>query len=110
VNDRDEDVALLAKYARKAGAMVNLLHPHPGGGSTMKATNPGRAHAFAKGLVALGVEAVVRRSRGLDIEAACGQLRLARPGADAGGEVAPEPDGDVHEAPRVRHRPRPARA
>ena len=110
VNDRDEDVALLAKYARKAGAMVNLLHLHPGGGSAMKATNAGRAHAFGKGLTALGVEAVVRRSRGLDIEAACGQLRLARPGADAGGEVATEPDRDVHEPPRVRHRHRPARS
>jgi 23S rRNA (adenine2503-C2)-methyltransferase len=109
MNDRDEDVALLAKHARKAGAMVNLLHLHPGGGSTMKATKPARAHAFAKGLTALGVEAVVRRSRGLDIEAACGQLRLARPGADAGGEVPSEPDGDVHQPPRVRKRARPPR-
>jgi 23S rRNA (adenine2503-C2)-methyltransferase len=110
VNDRDEDVALLAKYARKAGAMVNLLHLHPGGGSALRATRPARAHAFAKGLAALGVEAVVRRSRGLDIEAACGQLRLSRPGADAGGEIPPQPDRDIDQPPRVRQRPRTARS
>ena len=74
VNDRDEDLEELAARARRAGALVNLLPLHPGGSAGLVPTPPDRIRAFAAGLVSRGVEAVVRRSRGLDIDAACGQL------------------------------------
>jgi 23S rRNA (adenine2503-C2)-methyltransferase len=41
-------------------------------------TTPDRIRQFAERLRNQGVEAVVRRSRGLDISAACGQLRVER--------------------------------
>lgn len=74
VNDRDIDVEALAKLARRLGAMVNLLPLHPGGAPGLTPTPPARIRAFAEQLRSLGIEAVVRRSRGLDIDAACGQL------------------------------------
>jgi 23S rRNA (adenine2503-C2)-methyltransferase len=55
---------------------VNILPLHPGGGSDLAPTAPGRIRAFADRLRNVGIEATVRRSRGLDINAACGQLRV----------------------------------
>jgi len=99
VNDREEDLAELARIAKSAGAMVNLLPLHPGGAPGLVPASQRRLASFAAGLRRRGVEAVARRSRGLDIAAACGQLRVMR--GDAGGEVPPEPHGDVHEPVRV---------
>ncbi len=76
-NDSDRDADRLAKLAHRLGAMVNLLPLHPGGGEPLEPTPPARIRAFADRLRNQGVEAVVRRSRGLDINAACGQLRVA---------------------------------
>ncbi len=99
VNDREEDVVELAKIAKAAGAMVNLLPLHPGGAPGLVPAPPRRLTSFAAGLRRRGVEAVARRSRGLDIAAACGQLRAMR--VDVRGEVAPEPHGDVHQPTRI---------
>jgi 23S rRNA (adenine2503-C2)-methyltransferase len=95
-NDRSEDAAALAKLAKASGALVNLLPLHPGGPGAHRRSPTRRMHGFAAALRRRGVEAVVRRSRGLDIEAACGQLRIA-----AGDEVAAEAHGDVHQPRRV---------
>ncbi len=76
-NDRDSDADALARLARESGALVNLLPLHPGGEDGLIASSPARIAAFAERLQSQGVEAVVRRSRGLDIDAACGQLRTA---------------------------------
>ncbi len=113
INDRPEDATALAKLAKQTGAMVNLLPLHPGGGVTLERSPGRRMHAFAASLKRKGVEAVLRKSRGLDIDAACGQLRLAVEhggGGGGGGEVAAEPHGDVHQASRVRRRPHDADA
>jgi 23S rRNA (adenine2503-C2)-methyltransferase len=75
-NDTDADADQLARLARQAGALVNLLPLHPGGAPDLHPTPPARIRAFADRLRNQGVEAVVRRSRGLDINAACGQLRV----------------------------------
>jgi 23S rRNA (adenine2503-C2)-methyltransferase len=75
-NDSDTDADALGSLARKHGAMVNLLPLHPGGAPGLFPTPPARIRAFAERLRAHGVEAVVRRSRGLDIDAACGQLYI----------------------------------
>ena len=75
-NDSDADADALAKLARKMHAHVNLLPLHPGGAPDLTPTTPARIRAFADRVSNQGVEATVRRSRGLDIAAACGQLKV----------------------------------
>jgi 23S rRNA (adenine2503-C2)-methyltransferase len=75
-NDTDVDADALVKLARKMHAHVNILPLHPGGAPTLVPTPPNRIRAFADRLTNQGVEATVRRSRGLDIAAACGQLKV----------------------------------
>lgn len=75
-NDSDREADQLVKLARSLGAMVNLLPLHPGGTPDLVPSSGNRIHAFADRLRNQGVEAVVRKSRGLDISAACGQLKV----------------------------------
>jgi 23S rRNA (adenine2503-C2)-methyltransferase len=100
VNDRDEDLAALARIAKASGALVNLLPLHPGGAAALRPSPTRRMHWFAAALRRRDVEVVLRRSRGLDIDAACGQLRIAS--ARRRGEVPAEAHGDVHETTGVR--------
>jgi 23S rRNA (adenine2503-C2)-methyltransferase len=76
-NDRLEDARQLAGLARELGAHVNLLPLHPGGAPGLEPTRRADIQAFATELRRLGANVTVRRSRGLDIAAACGQLRVA---------------------------------
>ncbi|HJR16602.1 MAG TPA: 23S rRNA (adenine(2503)-C(2))-methyltransferase RlmN [Gemmatimonadales bacterium] len=76
VNDSDADADQLGKLARRVGALVNILPLHPGGAPELTPTVQARIRAFSERLRNQGVEAVVRRSRGLDINAACGQLKV----------------------------------
>jgi 23S rRNA (adenine2503-C2)-methyltransferase len=76
VNDADADADRLAKLARRLGALVNILPLHPGGAPDLTPTTAAGIRRFADRLRNQGIEATVRRSRGLDIKAACGQLRV----------------------------------
>ena len=76
VNDSDVDADELARLARRMGALVNILPLHPGGAPDLTPTTRSRIRVFADRLRNQGIEAAVRRSRGLDINAACGQLRV----------------------------------
>ena len=86
VNDRLEQAEALADLlvGFRGGAHVNLIPLNPTGGFTGTASSPGRLSAFARVLREHGVNATIRRNRGTDIDAACGQLRTraARGGAD----------------------------
>jgi 23S rRNA (adenine2503-C2)-methyltransferase len=94
VNDRDVDVDQLAQIARSlGGAHVNLLPLHPGGGDGLTPTSGNRIRSFADGLRRQGIEAVVRRSRGLDINAACGQLFVAAAAQRQRADHAPRSGG-----------------
>ncbi len=75
-NDTDEDADELARLARRMGALVNILPLHPGGAPDLTPTTVARIRVFAERLRNQGIEAAVRKSRGLDINAACGQLRV----------------------------------
>jgi 23S rRNA (adenine2503-C2)-methyltransferase len=76
LNDSDDDADQLARLARRMGALVNILPLHPGGAPDLTPTTASRIRIFADRLRNQGIEAAVRRSRGLDINAACGQLRV----------------------------------
>jgi 23S rRNA (adenine2503-C2)-methyltransferase len=75
-NDAPAQADELARLARPLGALVNLLPLHPGGAPDLVPSSRAQMLAFERRLKRLGVQAVLRRSRGLDISAACGQLRV----------------------------------
>jgi 23S rRNA (adenine2503-C2)-methyltransferase len=74
LNDSPTDAAELADLARPLGAHVNLIPLNPTPGWPTKGTPPDRVRAFQGELLARSVNATVRRNRGTDIDAACGQL------------------------------------
>jgi 23S rRNA (adenine2503-C2)-methyltransferase len=80
VNDRPEHATALARLATECGAFVNLIPLHPGGAQGFVRATPQATAAFARTLRARGVEVALRKSRGVDISAACGQLRVERLG------------------------------
>lgn len=75
VNDRDQDAAELAAFARPVAAHVNLIPLNPTPGYRHQPSPPQRIEHFAAELASHGVNATVRRNRGTSIDAACGQLR-----------------------------------
>lgn len=75
VNDRRSDAEELAVHARSLRAHVNLIPLNPTPGWPTEPSPPDRVRRFRDLLIELGVNATVRRNRGTDIEAACGQLR-----------------------------------
>jgi 23S rRNA (adenine2503-C2)-methyltransferase len=75
VNDRMEDAALLAAIALDLRAHVNLMMYNPVVELPFQRPSRNRAVAFLKALRAAGANAHLRHSRGLEADAACGQLR-----------------------------------
>lgn len=96
VNDGPEHAIQLAHLARECGAFVNLIPLHPGGARGFTPSSSQRIQTFARELKANGVRVAVRTSRGVDISAACGQLRVERLGRRP--PRRPEHDGDVQVA------------
>jgi 23S rRNA (adenine2503-C2)-methyltransferase len=78
VNDSREHAELLASLARRCKAFVNLIPLHPGGAGNFTPTTPHGIAVFARAIRSKGVEVAIRKSRGMDIAAACGQLRVER--------------------------------
>jgi 23S rRNA (adenine2503-C2)-methyltransferase len=95
VNDSDEDAGRLARLLEGLPAKVNLIPYNDNPGLGFHAPPAGRVEAFHARLLARQVTAVVRKNRGSDIAAACGQLAAeGGPGdprrrAAAGGATAP---------------------
>jgi len=75
VNDRDEDIELLARFANRERERVNLISFNPYPGNSYTGSSKEHMNKFAKRLISKGIRATVRRSRGQDIMAACGQLK-----------------------------------
>ena len=76
VNDTEEDAHQLARIARWIPSKVNLIMYNPVPGVPLKRISEERLDRFIHHLVAHGVRVTVRRSRGDDIQAACGQLAV----------------------------------
>lgn len=77
VNDSDEDTGRLMELLRGLPCMINILMFNPFPGAPFKRPDEERVYAFRNILLNHGFVAVVRNSRGKDINAACGQLRAA---------------------------------
>ncbi len=73
-NDGIQDARELADFCRRTTAKVNIIEYNPIDDGEFKQTTPERLEAFVKHLESKGVIVNVRRSRGKDIDAACGQL------------------------------------
>jgi 23S rRNA (adenine2503-C2)-methyltransferase len=74
VNDSVDDAKRLADVTRWIPSKVNLLLYNPVEGLPYERTSPDQLDRFIQVLVQQGVTVTVRRSRGQDIDAACGQL------------------------------------
>jgi 23S rRNA (adenine2503-C2)-methyltransferase len=82
VNDQPEHAMQLARLCRTLRANVNLIRYNEVQGLPFGRPNAGDVMTFQEILRSNGVNAHVRKSRGRDIDAACGQLRR-KAGADS---------------------------
>ena len=81
VNDRPEDAVQLSRlcHSLPLPAHVNLIPLNPTPGYAVRGSTRAKVEGFRDQLEALGVNATVRRNRGTDIAAACGQLAAGQP-------------------------------
>ena len=81
VNDRPSDASELAALCRRfrLPAHVNLIPLNPTPGYPTVGSTAAKVREFCDRLVSLRVNATVRRNRGTDIDAACGQLAAGQP-------------------------------
>jgi 23S rRNA (adenine2503-C2)-methyltransferase len=75
VNDQPENAKQVAELLRGVRCKVNLIALNPGPGIDFKTPGDHQVAEFQKILRAGGIPAFVRRPRGRDIYAACGQLK-----------------------------------
>jgi 23S rRNA (adenine2503-C2)-methyltransferase len=76
VNDGLDQVVELASLARRLEAKINLIPYNTVEGLSWKRPSQTRQQTFYRALRKSGVDATIRREKGHDIDAACGQLRL----------------------------------
>ncbi len=74
VNDSDQHAKELVDLLKKIPCKLNLIPFNPFPDSGLKKSSPGRVQDFAKRLMDAGIITTVRKTRGDDIAAACGQL------------------------------------
>jgi 23S rRNA (adenine2503-C2)-methyltransferase len=74
VNDTDADARRVAKLLANLNCKVNLIALNPGPGIPYETPDPERVAAFQE-IVRRSAPCFVRKPRGLDIYAACGQLK-----------------------------------
>ena len=75
VNDRPEDAAALAGLLEARKAHVNLIPYNPVAGLPFERPTPGAVEQFVRNLRMRRVSVTVRKTKGREIDAACGQLR-----------------------------------
>ena len=77
VNDTDEDAYRLVKLIKGIPAKVNLIPFNPWPGAPYERSSSNRIRAFSEIVYQAGYASPVRKPRGEDIFAACGQLKSA---------------------------------
>jgi 23S rRNA (adenine2503-C2)-methyltransferase len=76
VNDSDEQARLLSRHAHRLSAKVNLIPYNTVEGLQWSRPSSNRQEKFLSILRTHSIPATLRREKGHDIDAACGQLRL----------------------------------
>jgi 23S rRNA (adenine2503-C2)-methyltransferase len=89
VNDVHEQACLLSQHARRLSAKVNLIPYNRVDGLPWARSSRTRQEKFLSILRAHGIPATLRREKGGDIDAACGQLRLQAKQARDGSPSRP---------------------
>ena len=74
VNDSISDAKLLIKLLNGIPSKINLIPFNPFPGTQYKSSSPDRIELFQKQLEKAGIITTTRKTRGQDIDAACGQL------------------------------------
>jgi 23S rRNA (adenine2503-C2)-methyltransferase len=87
VNDSDQQARLLSRHARRLSAKVNLIPYNNVSGLPWSRPSESRQEKFLSILRAEAIPATLRREKGHDIQAACGQLRLQTRRAELAGDV-----------------------
>ena len=95
VNDTDADASRVVRLLGQLKATVNLIALNPGPGIPYKTPAPERVHSFQQ-IVRRAMPCFLRKPRGRDIFAACGQLKrmeevIAFPSAPASAECSTRP-------------------
>jgi 23S rRNA (adenine2503-C2)-methyltransferase len=75
VNDGDDELERLVEWLPRRWAMVNFIPYNPQPGASLSPPSRDRVHAMTRALHRHGVVAKRREPVGLEVEAACGQLR-----------------------------------
>jgi len=75
VNDSAKEARELVELVRQVRAKVNLIALNPGPGVDFETPEEEKVMDFQKILTEAGIPAFIRRPRGRDIYAACGQLK-----------------------------------
>ncbi len=88
INDAPDDAAALVALLRGRGAHVNLIPMNDVAHTPWRASPMDRIEAFAMTLRLSGVGTTVRRNRGQEVGAACGQLAAERAGQPTAPAVA----------------------
>lgn len=78
VNDTEAQAIALAELCRELRAHVNLIPLNPTPGYPTIGTDAAGVARFQRWLLDRGTNATIRRNRGTDIDAACGQLRASQ--------------------------------
>lgn len=74
INDQPADIAALVDFCRAAPCKVNLIEYNPIGDERFRQAPEAALANYVAALEGAGITVTVRRSRGKDIDAACGQL------------------------------------
>ena len=74
INDKQEDIDALVKFCMHVPCKVNLIEYNPIGDDAFKQADITQVEKYQKALERFRITATIRRSRGKDIDAACGQL------------------------------------
>ena len=87
LNDTPADADALARLLAGSGSHVNCIPMNAVAHTPWQASAPDRIEAFANRLQAAGIGVTVRRNRGQEVGAACGQLAAERSGEPAAAAV-----------------------
>ncbi len=74
INDRKEDIQALLSFCKAVPSKVNIIEYNPIDDGQFQQASPEAIDAYVSALESNGIIVTVRRSRGKDIDAACGQL------------------------------------